>query len=116
MELHTLTKIIRRDCKYLKDTAATVHVPYETCSSQRPRIPQRTASKASWNQDQLQVALAAAATTESGRKIQDVVQQFDIHEATLRKRLKLNLTENFTEEQESELCNHFQNVLWIDYD
>lgn len=33
----------------------------------------------------------ALAGAESGRKIRDVVQQFDIHEATLRKRLKLNL-------------------------
>jgi hypothetical protein len=54
-----------------------------------PRVVKSITSKASWNQDQLEAALAAV---RSGRKMRKVGHQFDIHEATPRKQLKLGLT------------------------
>jgi hypothetical protein len=67
--------------------------------------------EASWSQEQQKAALAAV---KSGRKIWEIGPQLDIHKATLRKRLKLNLTSGpemghktiSTEEQEWGLCDH----------
>lgn len=76
-----------------------------------PRNPIRTTTKAAWTEDQLKAAIESV---RNGEKIRTVGRKYGIHEATLRKRLKVGLTGGpnmgrkavFNKTQESEISVH----------
>jgi hypothetical protein len=70
----------------LTNVMAFTHLSYEALSSHIPHIRKEKISKTSWSQAQLKAALAGVT---SGRKIRQIVRQFDIHDDDLTQRLKL---------------------------
>lgn len=97
-------------CKYLRILFQNTRLQID-CDFQMPRNRTRTTDKASWTEDQLTAALAAI---RDGEKIRAIGRRFGIHEATLRKRLKLGLVGGpsmgrkavFTKAQETEIASH----------
>lgn len=85
-----------------------------------PRTHIRTTAKASWTDEQLQAALDAI---RRGEKIRAVGRRFNIHEATLRKRLKTGLAGGpamgkkavFKNFQEEEICSHLLHLAKLFY-
>ena len=86
-----------------------------------PRNPIRTTTKAAWTEDQLKAAIDSV---RNGEKIRAVGRKYGIHEATLRKRLKVGSTGGpnmgrkavFNKTQESEISAHLIPVSYTHLD